>query len=76
MQTYFLLKKAGMYRYHSAFKGETKPVAGPSGSTIWGVGLDCLHAETVGSNPTSDMEVCSRLFIIIHFSACHRCYTV
>jgi hypothetical protein len=25
--------------------------AGPSGRAVWGVGLDGLDAETVGSNP-------------------------
>jgi hypothetical protein len=25
--------------------------AGPSGRAVWGLNLDCLGAETIGSNP-------------------------
>jgi hypothetical protein len=30
----------------------TSNIAGPSGRTVWEVGLDCLRAELVGSNPS------------------------
>jgi hypothetical protein len=47
-------------------------IAGSSGRAVLGVCLDRLDAETVGSNPAKGMDVCSRLFIIIHFSPYHR----
>jgi hypothetical protein len=31
---------------------------GPSGRAVWGVGLDRLDAETVGSNPAYGMNAC------------------
>jgi hypothetical protein len=43
-------------------------IAGSSGRAVLGVCLDRLDAETVGSNPAKGMDVCSRLFIIIHLS--------
>jgi hypothetical protein len=48
-----------------AVRASETSVAGPSGRTVRGVGLDHLAAETVGSNPAYGMDDCSRLFIII-----------
>jgi hypothetical protein len=46
--------------------------AGPSGRLVWGIGLDHLDAETLGSNPTSGMDIFPHLFVIIHLSAYHE----
>jgi hypothetical protein len=36
-----------------------------SGRAVWGVVLDRLESDTVGSNPAYGMDVWPRLFIII-----------
>lgn len=44
--------------------------------TDWGVPIDRLQAESVGSNPAQGMDVRPRVLIIIHLSLYHRLYTV
>jgi hypothetical protein len=48
--------------------------ADPSGCAVWGIGLDHLDTETVGSNPSSGMDVCPPQFfiIIIHLLPYHN----
>jgi hypothetical protein len=51
--------------------------AGPSGRTVWSVGLDRLGVDTVGSNPAQGLDVCHRLFIvIIYLSPYYQRYVV
>jgi hypothetical protein len=38
--------------------------AGSGGLAVWGVGLDRLYDDSVGSNPAQGMDVCPRLSVL------------
>jgi hypothetical protein len=43
---------------------------------VWSVALDRLGSETVGTNLPLGMDVCPRLFIIIHLSYHRMLYSL